>query len=150
MAQTLTNLLVHVVFSTKNREPMISTDLKPDLLAYIGGIIRELGSKLLAADGTSDHVHLLLRLPPKLSLADALRIIKTNSSRWVHETREGHGRFRWQAGYAAFSVSESGIPAVTRYLRAQEKHHCRVSFQEELLEFLNKHGIEYDERYIWE
>ena len=147
MAQTLTNLLMHVVFSTKNREPKISTDLKPNLLAYIGGIIRELDGKLLAADGTSDHVHLLMRLPPKLSLADGLRVIKANSSRWVRET---HKQFRWQTGYAAFSVSESSVPEVARYIRAQEKHHRRVSFQEELMAFLKKHGIEYDERYLWE
>jgi REP element-mobilizing transposase RayT len=126
---------------------MITADLKPDLLAYIGGIIRELDGKLLAADGTSDHVHLLMRLPPKLSLADGLRVIKTNSSRWVRET---HRQFRWQAGYAAFSVSESNLPAVARYIRNQEQHHRRISFQEELRACLKKHRIEYDERYIWE
>ena len=147
MAQTLTNLLMHVVFSTKNREPMISADLKPSLLAYIGGIIRELDGKLLAADGTSDHVHLLMRLPPKLSLADGLRVIKTKSSRWA---REAHARFQWQAGYAAFSVSQSNVAAVARYVRDQEKHHRRISFQEELRAFLKKHKIEYDERYLWE
>lgn len=147
MAQTLTNIIVHVVFSTKDRQPLITSDLKPDLLAYIGGIVREMDGKLLAADGTSDHVHLLLRLPPKLSVADALRVIKANSSRWARQT---HARFQWQPGYAAFSVSQSNVPAVARYVRAQERHHRQVSFQEELVAFLKKHGIVYDERYIWE
>ena len=87
MAQTLTNLLFHVVFSTKDRLPLIDAELKPDLLAYIGGIVRELGGKLLAANGTADHVHLLLRLPPRLALADTVRVVKTNSSRWVQEPR---------------------------------------------------------------
>jgi putative transposase len=150
MAQTLTNLLTHVIFSTKDRLPLIARSLKPDLLAYIGGIVRELGGKLLAANGTADHVHLLLRLPPTAALADALRVVKTNSSRWVHETNKGHRKFRWQAGYAAFSVSESNVPEVTRYIGAQEGHHRRISFREELVAFLKKHGVEYDERYIWE
>ncbi len=150
MAQTLTNLLFHVVFSTKDRAPSIDSELKPDLLAYIGGIILELGGKLLAANGTADHVHLLLRLAPALALADALRVVKTNSSRWIHETSKARNDFRWQAGYAAFSVSESNVPEVTRYIKAQEQHHCRISFQEELVAFLKRHRIQYDERYIWE
>ncbi len=150
MAQTLTNLLFHVVFSTKDRLPLIDAELKPDLLAYIGGIVRELGGKLLAANGTADHVHLLLRLPPRLALADAVRVVKTNSSRWVHQSRALRRRFQWQAGYGAFSVSQSNVPEVVRYIRNQEQHHRRVSFQEELLAFLKRHGIEYDEQYIRE
>ena len=149
MTQTLANLLFHAIFSTKDRTPSIGAKLKPDLLAYLGGIARELGGKLLAANGTADHVHLLLSLPPTLTLADAMRVIKTNSSRWVHATRGGTQSFAWQAGYGAFSVSQSNLSQVIRYIQAQGKHHRRVSFQEELVAFLRKHKIEYDERYIW-
>jgi len=141
---------MHVVFSTKDRLPLVTKDLKPKLLAYMGGIVRELDGKLLAADGTTDHVHLLMRVPPTLALADAIRVVKTNSSRWARKAKKGHDQFRWQAGYAAFSVSESNVPEVVRYIRAQEQHHRRVPFQEELVAFLKKHGIEYDERYIRE
>jgi len=112
--------------------------------------VRELGGKLLAANGTADHVHLLMRLPPRLALADAVRVVKTNSSRWVHQSRALRRRFQWQAGYGAFSVSQSNVPEVVRYIRNQEQHHRRESFREELLAFLKRHGIEYDERYIWE
>ena len=145
MSQTLTNLLFHVVFSTKVRRRLITHNLKPRLLAYIGGIIRELDGRLLVADGTADHVHLLMRLPPKVPPADALRVIKANSSRWANQSD-----FRWQAGYAAFSVSESNVAAVTRYIRNQEQHDRKISFQDELRAFLKEHRIEYDERYIWE
>jgi REP element-mobilizing transposase RayT len=128
MAQTLTNLLVHVVFSTKDRRPLITADLKPNVLAYVGGIVRELDGILLTANGTSDHVHLLMRLPPTIALAGAIRIVKTNSTRWVHETQKGHEQFRWQAGYAAFSVSESNVPEMTHYIRNQVQRHRRISF----------------------
>jgi len=110
MAQSLTNLLMHVVFSTKERLPLVTKDLKPNLLAYMGGIVRELDGKLLAADGTTEHVHLLMRVPPTLALADAIRVVRTNSSRWARKAKKGHDQFRWQAGYAAFSVSESKRP----------------------------------------
>jgi len=147
MAQTLTNLLFHTIFSTKDRTPLIGAVLKPDLLAYLGGIARELGGKLLAANGTGDHVHLLLSLPPTLAVADAMRVIKGNSSRWVHAT---HGQtFQWQAGYGAFSVSQSNLREVVHCIQTQEQHHRRVSFQEELVAFLRKHNVQYDERYIW-
>ncbi len=149
MAQTLTKLLFHVVFSTKDRLPVIDAELKSDLLAYIGGIVRESRGSLLAANAAADHIHLLLRLPPTLALADILRVVKTNSSRWVHETRRLRRRFQWQAGYGAFSVSQSNVTEVVRYIQTQEQHHRRISFQAELRAFLKRHGIEYDERYIW-
>ena len=150
MAQTLSNLLIHVIFSTKNREPLIDSQLKPDLMAYLGGIVREMKGSALAINGTADHVHLLLRLPPAISVAEALRILKANSSRWVHGNGPSRRGFRWQAGYGAFSVSQSSVPDVIRYISSQETHHRRIGFQEELIAFLRKHKITYDERYIWE
>ena len=148
MSHTYTNLLTHVIFSTKDREPLITAALQDDLLAYLGGIVRELGGALRAANARPDHVHLLCSLPPILATADALRVVKTNSSRWVHRNRRLTG-FEWQTGYGAFSVSHSLAPAVVRYIGNQEKHHRRVTFQEDLIAFLKKNGIAYDERYIW-
>jgi len=148
MAHTYTNLLTHVIFSTKDREPLIIPAVHDDLLAYMGGILRELGGALRAANARPDHVHLLCSLPPTLATADALRVVKTNSSRWVHRSRDDLG-FDWQTGYGAFSVSHSLAPAVARYIRDQEKLHRRMTFQEELIAFLKKNGIAYDERYLW-
>ena len=148
MAQTFTNLLTHVIFSTKERVPSIQPDWRPDLLAYLGGIIRELQGKAVAIEGTNDHVHMLLWMPPNRSISETLRVLKTNSSRWI--SRERGKTFAWQAGYGAFSVSQSNAPAIVKYIRGQEQHHRRVSFQEEFVAFLRRNGIEYDERYIWE
>ena len=149
MSQTFSNLLTHVIFSTKDRVPAITTDLKPGLHAYMGGIVRRLEGKALAINGTADHIHRLLSLPPTLAVSDALRVIKTNSSRWVHDRRGNGGGFAWQAGYGAFSVSQSNQEDVIRYIARQEEHHHKMTFQEELLAFLKKNGIAYDERYIW-
>ncbi|HMD98346.1 MAG TPA: IS200/IS605 family transposase [Terriglobia bacterium] len=148
MAQTFSNLLTHVIFSTKDRFPLISSELRPDLLAFMGGIVRELNGKALTVGGTADHVHLLVNLPPTLAIADALRVVKANSSKWVHETK-GRSKFAWQAGYGAFSVSQSNAASVIKYIAGQEEHHRGFTFQEELLTLLKKHGIPYDERYIW-
>ncbi len=150
MSHTYTNLLTHVIFSTKNRVPSIQAEFKADLLAYIGGIVRELGGKALALNGTANHVHLLTSLPPSLAISDALRVIKANSSRWTRETRRLRRAVSWQVGYGAFSVSQSNVAGVMRYIQRQEEHHRRVSFQTELLAFLKKHRIDYDERYLWE
>ena len=150
MAHTFANLLTHVIFSTKDREPIIAPDLKPDLLAYMGGIVREIQGKTMAANSMPDHIHMLLWLPPSVAVADALRIVKANSSRWVHQRSSRYRGFGWQTGYGAFSVSQSSAPSVVKYIREQEKHHLRVSFQEEFISFLKKNRVPYDERYIWE
>jgi len=148
MAHTFTKLLYHAVFSTKGRSPTIDAELKPRLHAYLGGIVGELGGKAILVGGTADHVHLLASLSAKTAPADVLRIVKTNSSRWVHEEWRRRGGFAWQTGYAAFTVSQSAADAVKRYIAGQEEHHRRMSFDEELLALLNRHGIDYDERYL--
>jgi len=150
MAHTFTNLLTHIIFSTKNRLPQIDGDLKERLHPYLGGILRKLDGKASIVNGTCDHVHLMVQLPPDLALSDAVRVLKTNSSKWVHEQWPTRSKFAWQTGYGAFSVSKSNAAAVTKYIADQEKHHRRKTFQEEFLEYLKKHEIAYDERYIWE
>jgi REP element-mobilizing transposase RayT len=145
MSHTYTNLLTHVIFSTKDRGPLVTAALHDDLLAYMGGIVREIGGTLRAANSRPDHVHLLCSLPPIVAISDALRLVKTNSSRWVHRNLHIAG-FDWQTGYGAFNVSHSLAPSVTRYIGDQEKRHRRMTFQEELIAFLKKNGIL--ERYI--
>lgn len=150
MPQTLSKLLTHIIFSTKERRALIDAEARLRLHAYLGGILRELRGKALAVGGTSDHVHLLVWLPPTVSVAEAVRILKTNSSKWLHEGPVRRRLFAWQAGYAAFSVSESSAHSVIRYIQNQERHHRRRSFQEELLLYLEKHGITHDEQYLWD
>ena len=147
MAHTFINLLTHVIFSTKDRQPMIGTEIRGELFAYLGGLTRELKGKPYGINGTNDHVHMLISLPPNVSTSDALRFIKANSSGWLRE--KWKRAFAWQLGYAAFSVSKSNAPAVLRYIANQEAHHKRVAFKDELIDFLRKNQIDYDERYLW-
>ena len=150
MSHTFTNLLYHIVFSTKNHEPFIDAELKPRLHGYMDGIAKELSAKPFVTNGTADHAHSLVAAPPNLCVSDLLRVLKTNSSRWVHEQFPNRAAFAWQAGYGAFTVSKSNCDAVFRYITNQEPHHRGMTFQEEFPALLKKHGIEYDERYIWE
>ena len=146
MPHTFTNLLTHAIFGTKDRAPLIKAEFRPQLHAYLGGIVRELEGTAFAVNGTVDHVHLLISLPPSLALADAMRVLKTNSSRWVNEERRVP--FAWQAGYSAFSVSRSNAKAVMDYIARQEEHHHKINFREEFITFLRRHEIEFDERYV--
>jgi putative transposase len=150
MPQSLVCLNNHVVFSTKNREPLIDAELAPRLYGYIGGIVRNTGSVLLAVGGIEDHIHLLVSLGRTTSIADFVRNVKTNSSLWVHETFPERSAFGWQSGYGAFSVSKSVIPRVKDYIAMQREHHRRETYQEESLRFLREHDLEYDERYLWD
>ncbi len=148
MSQTCGNIVVHLIFSTKQRVPLITPEIRPDLFAYLGGIVREMGGTALIVNGIADHVHMLIRIRPVHSIAEIMRIIKTNSGKWIH--RKGHAKFAWQSGYGVFSVSESNIPAVTKYIATQDEHHKKHSFQEEFVAFLKKNHVAYDERYIWD
>jgi REP element-mobilizing transposase RayT len=147
---TYTNLLTHVTFSTKERKFFITDDLRPRLFAYMGGIVREVHGTALAVGGTDDHVHLLLVLPPTVALSDTMRVLKTNSSRWVHETFPERAAFAWQDGYGGFSVSESNRETVKAYIANQGAHHRRMTFKEELIALLDRHGIDYDEARLWD
>jgi len=150
MAHTFTSLLIHAVFSTTGRAPLLADAIRPEVHAYLGGILRELRAVPAAIGGTADHVHLLMRLPADLPVADCLRIVKTNSSRWVKERWPLRRSFAWQGGYGAFSVSESRRAAVIRYILDQAQHHRRISFQDEFLALLKNHRVEFDERYLWQ
>jgi REP element-mobilizing transposase RayT len=146
---TFTKLSYHVVFGTKLRRPVITT-FRERLYEYTGGIVRGLNGALLEIGGVADHVHLLVNLPPSRSVSDCLRDIKANSSKWVNESRVTAGRFEWQQGYGAFTVSYSQLETVRHYIQNQAKHHRVRSFQEEYLELLTRHGIEFDMKYVFE
>ena len=149
MSRTFTNLLTHLIFSTKDREPLIVPEIKSELFAYLGGLTRDLKGKAYGINGTADHVHLLISLPPVTSISEALRFIKSNSSGWVHD-KWPRRSFAWQLGYGAFSVSKSNAPEVLMYIGNQEAHHRKRAFKDEFVDLLRMHEIEYDERYIWE
>ncbi len=142
------NLLYHFVYSTKERRPLIAPATKPRLREYIRGILKKDEGELLELDGVADHVHLLVRLHPACALANALRMIKANSSKWMNETARRGPRFAWQEGYAAFTVSQSQVPRLLTYIRGQEKHHRRVDFRNELIALLRRNRIAFDERYL--
>jgi putative transposase len=150
MPQSFASLHVHIVFSTKSREPLISGDMATRLYDYIGGIVRVRGSVLAAAGGMPDHVHLLCSLGREISVAEALRDIKANSSKWIHETFPSQRGFAWQAGYGAFAVSYSNLPAVKRYIANQAEHHRVKTFQEEFLALLHRHNLQFDQSHLWD
>jgi putative transposase len=150
MGSSLTNLLYHIVFSTKMRADLITPNLAQELYPYIGGIIRNEKGILLKIGGTTNHVHLLAKFHPTISVFNMLQQIKGSSSKWINDGQRAPSHFAWQTGYAAFSVSESSAEAMTQYIETQAEHHQRRTFQEELVILLQKHRIPYDERYIWD
>jgi REP element-mobilizing transposase RayT len=150
MAHTYTSLLYHVVFSTKNRRPLIMDELTERLHADLGGIVRELNGEPLCIGGISDHVHMLVMLPAVLAPANAVRVVKANSSGWVHETWPARRHFAWQTGYAAFTVSESNRERVHRYILGQVTRHKKLPYKEELLALLDKHRVQYDPIHVWD
>lgn len=150
MPQSFACLYVHLVFSTKNRRAWIDESWAPQLYEYFSGILRGQGNHLLLAGGVEDHVHLLISMSRQITFADLVRDLKANSSKWIRETKPDCTDFGWQAGYSAFSVSQSGLNDVRRYIDHQKQHHQKQSFQEELIAFLKKHHIEYDERYLFD
>jgi REP element-mobilizing transposase RayT len=149
MAGTYTNLLFHIVFSTRDRAPLIVAQLRPELFNYIGGIIRAEGGALLEIGAMVDHIHLLVKVRAEQAVPEIVRLMKANSSKWLNEMPGRESRFEWQGGYGAFTVSESQLPLVRKYILSQEEHHRTKSFQEEFVEMLDRHGLKFDERYIW-
>jgi len=150
MAGKYLSLLVHFTWSTTGREPWIEPEMREGLYSYIGGIMKNKKAKLIAAGGMFDHIHLYASIPSTISVADFVNAVKSNSSRWVHESFSPLRNFAWQEGYAAFSLSKSEESRVVRYISNQEDHHRKRTFKEELIGLLEKHGIEYDKRYIWD
>lgn len=150
MAQSLSKVLLHIVFSTKNRQKTIPKHLRAKLHAYLAGVCRSKGSEAYRVGGTDDHVHIACTLPRTLTMAKLVEEIKKPSSLWMKQQEGGTGQFSWQAGYGIFSLGQSQLPALLRYIDNQEEHHRTKSFKEELLELLEKYGVEYDEKYLWD
>ena len=148
MPDSYTNLLYHIVFSTKDRRPIITADYEPRLYDYIGGTVRSLGGICLELNGTEDHIHLLAKLRPDRAVSDVLPDLKANASGWMHDVFPRLSDFSWQRGYGAFTVSHSNVKQVQHYLARQKEHHRKVSFRDEFINFLKANGIQYDERYI--
>ena len=148
MSSSYTNLLYHIVFSTKDRQPLIAADYQERLYEYIGGTIRGLGGIALAINGMEDHVHVLARLRPDKALSDVLRDLKANASGWMHDVFPALHDFSWQRGYGAFTLSQSNLSAVQNYITRQKEHHQVKSFRDEFIEFLQASGLEFDERYL--
>ena len=144
-----TSLMFHLTFSTKERKHFLRPGVRPRVCEYLGGIARAHDAQMLAAGGWDDHVHMALALSPRYSISDMVRLLKANSSKWIHETMEDLSGFAWQDGYGAFSVSKSAMPRVVQYIQGQDTHHQSASFEEEFLALLEKHGIEFDPKYIW-
>lgn len=149
MPQSLSRVLVHLIFSTKNREPMIGTDIRPRLHGYIVGILEHLKSPSIQTGSVADHVHILFALGRTTTQAEIVEEVKKSSSKWM-KADGGVPEFSWQAGYGAFSVSESQVETVIRYIQNQEEHHRKVTFQDEYRKFLERHQVPYGERYVWD
>lgn len=150
MPQSLSKILLHLVFSTKNRRALIPPDLAGDLHAYLAGACRALESAAYRVGGTEDHVHIACTLPRTLTVSKLLEEIKKTSSAWFKGKDLRCQEFSWQAGYGAFSLGQSHLAELVRYIDNQQEHHRSMSFKEELLELLRRYEIEYDERYLWD
>lgn len=150
MPQSLAHNVIHMVFSTKDRYPFISKDLRDDLNAYIVGILGKTECHSIMVGSEKDHVHILFILSKNRALKDVVREIKAGSSRWLKDKGETFRKFQWQGGYSAFSVSQSNVSAVIKYIQGQEQHHKTITFKDELKKLLIKHGVEFNENYLWD
>ncbi len=150
MAQSLSKILLHVVFSTKDRQGLITKDVIKDLHAYLAGACRAYGSEAYRVGGTEDHVHIACSLPRTLTVSRLLEQIKKSSSVWIKDKTPGCRDFAWQAGYGAFSLGQSQLSSLMHYIDHQQEHHSKASFREEYLEILKRYGITYDEKHLWD
>ena len=150
MGHTYSNILIHVIFSTKDRALTIGEDIRERLYQYMAGLAREECGRAWKIGGTDNHVHALLSIRADVSISEAMRKWKSLSSGWVHQTFPGHDGFAWQLGYGAFSVSQSNADHVTEYIGKQGEHHRKVTFEEEFIALLDRHGIQYDREHIWD
>lgn len=149
MPHSYVSNLVHYIFSTKERFPLIDAELESRLWPYMGGIARENRMKAMAIGGTADHIHMLVSLPATMSLAKGVQLIKGGSSKWVHDEFSKYRKFEWQDGYGAFSVSASKMRTVINYIDRQKEHHRKKTFEEEFIEFLEEYRVPYDHRYVF-
>ena len=150
MPQSLSKVILQIVFSTKNREPWLEPDVRPRMNAYLATVCRDLGAELVRVGGVADHVHIVTTLPRTVSQAEFIEQMKKTSSKWIKALDARYRGFFWQRGYGAFSVSLSQLDTVLDYVKAQQQHHRTRTFQEEYRELLRKHGIDFDERYVWD
>ena len=150
MGQSLVKNLVHLIFSTKDRQPVLHNAFRDSLHAYLAGVLKDQDSPCLAVNSVADHVHVLFCLSKNAALADVVMQVKKGTSRWIKSQGGKHEKFGWQNGYGAFSVSQSNQEEVRHYIASQAEHHRAVTFQDELRAFLKRHEVSYDERYLWE
>jgi len=150
MANSYTKIYIHFVFCTKYREPLIRPEFELRIWKYIGGIARSNNMNALRVGGVADHIHALISIPSTITIAKAIQLIKGGSSKWINDHFFEHRSFRWQKGYGAFSVSESGVPSVIRYIANQKKHHKTKTFKREYRALLEKYNVDYDERYVFD
>ena len=150
MPQSLSSVLVHLVFSTKNREPYITPQIETELYPYMATIFREHKSPTLAIGGISDHLHVLFALARVVTIAELVEAIKTDTSKWIKTKGQSFRNFHWQRGYGAFSVGRSEVSGVKQYIRDQKEHHQLITFQDEYREFLKEFAVPFDERYVWD
>src|SRR5215203_1854811 len=150
MPQSLSSILIHLIFSTKNREPFLMPEIEVELYPYMASIFKALKSPALIINGTSDHLHTLFSLSRVVTIAELVEEVKTESSKWIKTKGRDFQNFHWQSGYGAFSIAQSQVSPVKRYIRRQKEHHRRVNFQDEYRKFLKAYEVEYDERYVWD
>jgi REP element-mobilizing transposase RayT len=150
MPQSLSNVLIHVIFSTKSRMPFLAPEIRAQTHAYLATVARNAGCEAYRVGGVADHVHLAVRLSRTVSMAKLLEELKTASSKWIKTQSPELNAFSWQRGYGAFSLSPGELDPLLHYIDTQEEHHRTVSFQEEYRQFLKKHGVDYDEHYLWD
>jgi putative transposase len=150
MPQSLSSILIHLIFSTKNRELFLTPEIDTELYPYMASIFKAMKSPALIINGTSDHVHTLLSLSRVITIADLVEEVKTESSKWLKTKGREFKNFHWQNGYGAFSIGQSQVPAVKRYIARQKEHHRRITFQDEYRKFLKLYRVDYDERYVWD
>ncbi len=150
MANTYTQINIHAIFSVKGRENLLTNNFRTELFKYIAGILKNNKQFSLAVNGNHDHVHIFFELNPTTSLSEIIRIVKTNSSKWINENHFVKGKFLWQEGYGAFSYSRSQRDNVIKYIIKQEEHHKKTTFRQEYFELLRKFEIEFDDHYVFE
>ena len=151
MAQSLSRILIHTIFSTKDREPSLQNpDIRYEMHSMLGGIADKLKCKTIRIGGVSDHVHLFTNLGRTVAVSDFVKEVKRQSTNWIQERGGIYTNFHWQSGYGTFSVAQSQAKRVIQYIDGQEEHHKKKSFQDEFREFMEKYEVEYDERYVWD